>query len=262
MTGYFTFLHCLQKNVLLFSFLLFLSLALRQLSRKWVYSYCQGERQMTRYSAYLQHSKKLFFPVSFSRHLFKIIVVSPLFSSSSCIRTRVSSASASTSTTAAPLLSTSLRRYSPSVSVQECFIIISTLSLMGVVDELKAGFRLPPLPPPPPPRPPLEQPIILSPSTPREVSFHRNRQIWKKNEMIVCLFPHWLFDWNGRCLNWGEPSMTYDHLLGCLRLGPVASSISEPMPIAARIPKWTFIPALSWPNAALLSVFEWVSNMG
>ena len=177
--------------------------------------------------------KKVVFPVSFSRHLFKIIVVSPLFSSSSCIRTRVSSASATTSTTAAPLLSTSLRRYSPSVSVQECFIIISTLSLMGVVDELKAGFRLPPLPPPPPPRPPLEQPIILSPSTPRKVSFHRNRQIWKKWK--DCLFPHWLCDWNGRCLNWGDPSMTYDHLLGCLRLGPVASSISEPMPIAARI---------------------------
>ena len=85
MTGYFTFLHCLQKNVLLFSFLLFLSLALRQLSRKWVHSYCQGERQMTRYSAYLQHSKKLIFPFP------SLVTCSRLLSSAHCSpRRRVS----------------------------------------------------------------------------------------------------------------------------------------------------------------------------
>ena len=158
MTGYFTFLHCLQKNVLLLPPFSFTGIE-TIIEKMSLFLLSRGEANDKIFCIFTA-LKKVVFPVSFSRHLFKIIVVSPLFSSSSCIRTRVSSASATTSTTAAPLLSTSLRRYSPSVSVQECFIIISTLSLMGVVDELKAGFRLPPLPPPPPP--PAACPLLLA----------------------------------------------------------------------------------------------------
>ena len=44
--------------------------------------------------------------------------------------------------------------------IQECFVTISRLSLIGVVEAAKAGFRLPPPPTPPPPLPPLVQPIM------------------------------------------------------------------------------------------------------
>jgi hypothetical protein len=43
----------------------------------------------------------------------------------------------------------------PPPSAHDCFGSISTVSLMGVVEALKAGFRLPP-----PPLPPLVQPIM------------------------------------------------------------------------------------------------------
>ena len=92
--------------------------------------------------------------------------VSPLFSSSSWTRTRVSSQS---SILVPPLFSMSFRLMptfsfvvgltssSSSASFQECFVIISTLSLIGVVEAAKPGLRLPL---PPPPLPPLVQPII------------------------------------------------------------------------------------------------------
>ena len=105
---------------------------------------------MTVLFAFLHHRKDL---ICLETHLF-VATATPFVSSSSGMRTLVSSMSR----TVEPLFSTSQRRksLSPLLSAQVCLVIISTLSLIGVDDELNAGFRLPP----PPPLPPLVQPII------------------------------------------------------------------------------------------------------